>query len=263
MDLQPSDRFVFAAIYYFERMKDGKCIASNPTIARIAKVDSHSVQNSLTRLEEKGFIKRLYKDAAKRMRTEIKCLVGLKVSSYKEPLSLFGDTEVSLSKDDINKNNINKRDIGGEPPLTNKKSKPEKIHSDTYHATQKSIEKSISAYQTKPKYQRLPTDPFDWRYLIDGGKGLNPSKLFVAIYWQQKEELSDKKFSYSFKRKEQAEAALVSELKFASQLAEALTVNEFKKKLEQVDELAFDEKSYEYSYEWKLSTILKNLHNND
>lgn len=76
MHLPPADRFVMGAVYFMSRLSLGKCIASNVELGRICGIQAHSVTNSLDRLEEGGFIKRLYMDEQKRNRTEIVCLIG-------------------------------------------------------------------------------------------------------------------------------------------------------------------------------------------
>lgn len=58
-DIQPLDCMVYAVIYWFHSMKDGVCFASNPTIARVLNASPRGVQNSLTALENHGFIKRI------------------------------------------------------------------------------------------------------------------------------------------------------------------------------------------------------------
>ena len=76
MDMQPADRFVFGAIYMFSQLSQKRCIASNVALGKIAKVRPESVSNSLIKLEERGFIKRYFKDNNKRTRDYIECLVG-------------------------------------------------------------------------------------------------------------------------------------------------------------------------------------------
>lgn len=55
-ELQPLDAKVFAVVYWFERMKDGYCRASNGTIAKILSSNSNSVNNSLARLRSQGHV---------------------------------------------------------------------------------------------------------------------------------------------------------------------------------------------------------------
>jgi DNA-binding Lrp family transcriptional regulator len=74
--LQPSDRLLYGFIYWFHRMKNEKCTASNTTFAELLKVEAGSVTNALNRLEERGYIQRVYKDKTNRVRLEIKALVA-------------------------------------------------------------------------------------------------------------------------------------------------------------------------------------------
>ena len=77
--IEPFDEKVYAAIDWFHGMKDGECRASNATIAILIKPtdpQSRSVQNSLNRLESCGFIRREYKDTAKRNRIRITPLIS-------------------------------------------------------------------------------------------------------------------------------------------------------------------------------------------
>lgn len=77
-DLRPSDGDVYAVIYWFEKMKDGKCTASNETIAGIARIEARSVQASLDRLERVGFIERVYLDNRMKVRAEIKTMISFR-----------------------------------------------------------------------------------------------------------------------------------------------------------------------------------------
>jgi len=75
--LRPSDGDVYAVVYWFEKMVNGKCTASNETIAEVACVKERSVGASLERLEQFGFIKRTFTDDTHRHRKEIKALVHM------------------------------------------------------------------------------------------------------------------------------------------------------------------------------------------
>lgn len=74
--LRPTDWLIYAAIYWYEHMKDGKCFASNESLSDVAQVTERSVMSSLERLEKERYIKRLYTDEKKTKRSEIKCLVS-------------------------------------------------------------------------------------------------------------------------------------------------------------------------------------------
>ena len=108
------------------------------------------------------------------------------------------------------------------------------------------------------KYDFPHDGVYDYRYLINHGK-CSPDKFFGALYWKQKESLSKGEFSYKFKTKDIAWSVFSSEQKTASKLASILTAKEFIELMEKVDSESFDDKKNMYRFEWKLSTIIKNL----
>lgn len=77
--VQPHESFVFSVVYWFTKLKDGCCYASNQRIADALPYKSSplSVANALQVLEQHGFIKRVFKDEAKRIRSEIITLVDV------------------------------------------------------------------------------------------------------------------------------------------------------------------------------------------
>lgn len=86
--LRPTDGDVYAIIYWFENLKDGKCTAANGTIAEILSIDERTVRAALDRLEKKGFIERVYEDPeTKKVRKEIRCLVAFtRITEGKPPI---------------------------------------------------------------------------------------------------------------------------------------------------------------------------------
>lgn len=81
--VKPHEAFIFSVVYWFQKMKDGRCFASNQKISEALpyKSSNLSVSNALLSLEKQGFIKRVFKDESQRIRTEIVCLVDYQVSS--------------------------------------------------------------------------------------------------------------------------------------------------------------------------------------
>lgn len=75
-NLRPSDGDVYATIYWFERLRDGRCTASNEAIAEVACCGVRNVRGSLDRLEKYGYIQRYYEDEARTRRSEIKTLLS-------------------------------------------------------------------------------------------------------------------------------------------------------------------------------------------
>lgn len=84
--LRPSDSDVYAVVYWFERMKDGKCTASNETIADVACLKERTIGMALERLERHGFIERVYRDTGRTDRLEIKTLVHMTKARETPPL---------------------------------------------------------------------------------------------------------------------------------------------------------------------------------
>lgn len=125
-DLQYSDKILYGIIYWFEHLKEGRCIASNQTLANISGITKETVVNCLTRLEQSGFIQRFFNDEIKNDRKCIKTLINyrripvkkegvtikntegvtikntgglpLKTGTYKEHL-MRNDTNVSQNQD--------------------------------------------------------------------------------------------------------------------------------------------------------------------
>lgn len=83
-ELSPTDKIVYAIVYWFEHMREGICKASNNTIATIARVDDRTVRAALDHLEQVDFIKRYYKDPEKRIRTRITCKAWYPAEKIKE-----------------------------------------------------------------------------------------------------------------------------------------------------------------------------------
>lgn len=92
--LDQSDRMLYGIVYWYEHMKDGRCFASNETMARILGTTARVVQNSLTRLENCGYIKREYKDESKRNRLEIKSLIAFKYVSSMDDTKKTNDPQM-------------------------------------------------------------------------------------------------------------------------------------------------------------------------
>jgi DNA-binding transcriptional regulator GbsR (MarR family) len=99
---------------------------------------------------------------------------------------------------------------------------------------------------------------YDYCYLLNHGK-CQPDVLFGALYWKKKESLTNGEFSYKFNNKEKAWQSFVAERSNARKLAMMMSVKEFSDLMEKVDEMAYNEKMKKYDFEWKLSTLLKNI----
>lgn len=100
--LRPIDIKVYGCIYWLERLKDGRCFASNNTIAKVIGSSSDGVKASIIRLKKAGYIKCIYEDDAKKIRKQIITLVHM--------MSRVGSNEpgglVQMNHRDSNKENI-------------------------------------------------------------------------------------------------------------------------------------------------------------
>ena len=115
-EINPLDERVYSVIYWYSCLKNEKCTASNATIASICKSTAGSVANSLDKLEARRYIKRLFKDAKRKVRLEIIPLISYaaalertskRVSSTGERVSPTDETYVSPT-DEQNKKILNK-----------------------------------------------------------------------------------------------------------------------------------------------------------
>lgn len=75
--LRPIDIKVYGCIYWLERLRDGKCFASNNTIAKVIGASPDSVGKSLARLQAAGHAKCIYEDDDKKIRKQIITLVHM------------------------------------------------------------------------------------------------------------------------------------------------------------------------------------------
>lgn len=108
-NLQPLDNLVLGAIYWYERLKDGKCFASNQSIGQIVNATTQSVANSIRRLSQYGYIECTYKDEKKRNRMQITCLltrVNVSNDTSGDVSTIHQVSNRDTSGDEQNKNSI-------------------------------------------------------------------------------------------------------------------------------------------------------------
>jgi hypothetical protein len=110
--INPIDRMVYGFVYWYSKMKNEKCIASNETLAELCGVTPKAVQHALGRLEKQGYIKRSFADSEKMVREEITPLVTFKAGVSADTIGVSTDTsqgyrkrKSGVSTDTQNKNN--------------------------------------------------------------------------------------------------------------------------------------------------------------
>lgn len=74
--LQPADKMLLGYVYWMTKLALMKCIASNSTLAELCGMSERYIQISLTRLEEQGYIRRVYQGDNSRHRVEIICQIA-------------------------------------------------------------------------------------------------------------------------------------------------------------------------------------------
>lgn len=89
----PADERVYSVCYWFQKLKDGQCTASNATIAKIANLKVGTVKNSISKLAKLGYLEVLISDRRKNSRSEIRCNVQFTrtPSSHSDAPSLHND----------------------------------------------------------------------------------------------------------------------------------------------------------------------------
>lgn len=158
--IEPFDEKVYAAVDWFHGMKDGECRASNITLAELIKPadpQPRSVQNSLTRLEECGYIRRDYKDQEKRNRLRIVPLIELqrvrndddtpKTSELAMTPVRNGDDRRVRNGDDQSNNNI-----------SNKRSKTHKGVCVPFEDFWKLYPRKVEKKKASAKWARVPCE---------------------------------------------------------------------------------------------------------
>lgn len=109
-NLDKIDGIIYAIIYWFDKLRDGRCVASNQRISEIAKCTPGTVANSLVRLEKEQCIKRIFHDEEKKKRKQIIPLVFYaRVSSTDDTVSSTDDTRVSSTDEQKKKSTIKKK----------------------------------------------------------------------------------------------------------------------------------------------------------
>lgn len=83
--LQPSDRILFGYIYWTTKLALMKCVASNDTLSELTGFSRRGIQQSLVRLEEQGYIRRLFIGKGERHRSEIECLLAFSALKSEKP----------------------------------------------------------------------------------------------------------------------------------------------------------------------------------
>ena len=143
------------------------------------------------------------------------------------------------------------------------KDEQETAQTEIYKENEKRIKELIKEGEfLKEKYDFPEEGPYDWRYVINKGKGLTATKYMLALYWLEKRKCTVPGWSrYAFNNKQRAGMVITMELADAKKLAGAIPFKEFPELVRRADARAYDEAKEDYKWEWKLTTLIKQLKN--
>lgn len=83
--IKPVEEKLYGFIYWFTKLRNEKCTAGNDALAKLVQTTPGVIQNSLTNLEKRGYIRRVFKDRNKRVREEIIPLIDFANVEAKAP----------------------------------------------------------------------------------------------------------------------------------------------------------------------------------
>jgi hypothetical protein len=146
-DLQPTDAFVYAAIYWFACMKYKKCTASNRAIAEAANVSPTTVSTCLSRLEKNGYINRLWGENQNRKEV-VPLIVPAKHSVQSNKGGNDEKDSESVQSDKEDGEGVSQTTKGGE---SNDAQNNKTTNSNNTPLKEKNIKKQKSPHEMSPK----------------------------------------------------------------------------------------------------------------
>lgn len=218
--LQPTDLIVYGVIYWLARLRDKKCTASNGYIAKRANCHKSTVRNCLSRLEEAGYVNRVFDEDGKRV--EIVPLQVYPASNGAPPPHQMARPPASFDEQ-------------------NNKSKEEKnniVASDEDNKKQESQEGddlSGKEFNFDEKMEKMRNE--------DADKLHGRMARIIYLYWSEK--------GYTFDTKEKYNTAYKRELPPAKKLAKAGYSGK-----DILDTIKYCRRAYD---EWTLETVGKRI----
>ena len=234
------------------------CFASNQHFADFFGLSIDRCSVVIGELKRKGLIEVVVNRSSGKSIRKIKMV---KTTPLEHGVGHCGNTGCphceSTAPNNTSINNTKKDSTESVDSTKSSKGEEEEVKSEAYVKNEEYIKQKKEAFADK-KFDYPDKDGlYDWRYLIDHGKGLHPTKLFVAKYMETKDRLSNGIYKYRFKYKYNAMQAYNSERGNAKKLASMFTYKEFIELLDFTESEVWDEKTSEYKFEWKLSTAIK------
>lgn len=165
--LQPSDRILFGYIYWMTKLALMKCVASNETLSELTGFSERNIRISLDRLEQQGYVGRIYKGEGKRNRLEIIVTVA------------FSAVTVNNEGTGVPSRRKHGSVVEGTGVPHNKKREEEHLKRKAQSALDllelDNLEPQISAYVEARKVMRKPLTRASLKLIIDKLESMYPS----------------------------------------------------------------------------------------
>jgi hypothetical protein len=221
------DERLYGIIYWFQKLRNEKCTASNTVLAKLCGTTPQTIANSLTKLEQKNYIKMVFKENTdNRVRQEIIPLVVFsRVSLTDETCITHRLYEVSPTGEESNNSNSNIYESNN-------------IFSNSTSAT-------CVADPLKVKKDEREKQPMDRVEFITVCRGSKQRHINIIA------EYVDEKKTINFSTKGQWDVFLRRNLRAAKALSE-FSDQQISKAMKNIDKA-------KYITKWGLETLLKYL----
>jgi hypothetical protein len=242
----------------------GKCFPSEATLAREAGLSKRKVSDCTNELVKRGLIrKRQRVDAAGDLTSNLYQIIdmgdALPARGVEQtlPEGMAAAAEITKS---IKQNK--EEDTSSYDDAPNSSFKKNAIKTQTYLKNEVRLNELLTSGEfEKSKYEFSASGPYDWRYVVNHGKGLTPERYMLAVYWREKSEYTKLQESFFsemvYEDKDRTDALIKRDINDARALARCIEFKQLPRLIEIADEKAWDEKRGEYAWEWKLHTLLK------
>jgi len=274
LDLDPSEKLLY--VYLITNPYTDICgiyeIATK-IIAVETGFEKDTIERILKRFERDGKImykngwvalRNFAKNQSKNPKVEIGMRVGIEKApkELKEFVSMIGyDTPMHLNPNldlDFDLKNYTSP-VEKDSKKTTKKKEVKKTAN--YIAIEENLKKLIEKGEFEKEIYNFPIKGiYDWRFLINHGKGLTPVNFYMAIGCRLKTELTDRIFVYESDTKE-GFMSLINGKDWANikKIVDVVKYKDFKGLLEFTNSEAWDDKRNEYKWNWDFGTCVKYL----
>jgi len=184
--VNPQVAMVYAVVYWFANLKEGRCFASNKRIAEAMpqKSTAASIANALTKLEEAGLILRRFSDSNRYSRAEIIPLVTYVVLDKKEldKRHYFIESPVGGGSS-TGEGGVHPQVKGGSPTDEHIRKLTRKDITYVISPDKRlDNKKDTSSISKQSKINTAAKEVYEWAQKKHGRKFTNPGKQFKALH---------------------------------------------------------------------------------